>query len=361
MRRRLADGSACALALLLCSTLAADAHAQTFGGPGRSPFARDYRVDMAIPESPALKLLDVETSTVLRPGLPTELTTILSHFLEDGDFRLPESLALELSPALLMAGPRLERASYQQQKLLYATRFSAATATAADSIGRDIAFGLRIGIVNEADLRLDDAFASDTTLQITPLLTRINQIHSAALERLGPPGQRQGPVVYTQAETDEIEELSDVIRQRWAERHWNARAIDVAIGVRASALDDQGTDTRITGFGAWATYGHGFGDWGQLLVGGRAGIDRAHDEDDYTQALGLGLRMYLGSNALKGFVELQNELREGASAELFINSGAEVRIADWIWGAGSLGFARDPDGGTRTKTSLKLNTSFPRL
>jgi hypothetical protein len=168
-------------------------------------------------------------------------------------------------------------------------------------------------------------------------------------------------VIYTKAETDEIEELSDVIRQRWADRHWNARAIDIAIGLRASALDDQGSDTKFTAFGARAPYGYGFGDWGQLLVGGRAAAERNHGDDDFVQVLGLGLRLYLGSNALKGFIELQNEVRESANAELFFNSGAEVRVADWIWGAASLGFARDPEGGTTTRTSLKLNTSFPRL
>lgn len=334
--------------------------AQLPGLPG-STLAREYRVDMAIPESPAFKLLDTEPGTVLRPGLPSELNAIVSRFVAEGRLQLPDALALEVSPALLIAGPRLERASYAASRLLYATRISAASATAADGVGRDIAFGVRFGIVNDADLRLDDAFALDTALQITPILTRINQIHSSATERSGRPGQRTGPAVYTQSELDEIARLSATIRQRWADRHWNARAFDVALGMRASALDDRGTDTRMTAVGAWATYAHGFGQWGQLLAGGRAGAVRGHADPDYTATLGLGLRAYVGSNALKAFAEVQDEFRENVRGELLFNSGAEVRIDGWIWASAALGFLWPPDGGTTTRTSLRFHTSFPRL
>jgi hypothetical protein len=345
--------------LLLAIPMAGES--QVFGPPD-STFARDYRVDMAIPEMPAFKLLDVSSGTILRPGIPSELNTIVSSFFNDGNIRLPKSLAIETSPALLISGSRLNRATYKQQKLLHALRFSAAVRQGDEEVGRDIAFGLRLGLVNEADLRLDDSFADeDTTLLITPLLRRINDIHSRALERLGPPGQRVGPPIYSKAERDEIDELSAMIRQRWAARHWNARAIDVAIGVRANSLDDQGRDTRVDGLAAWATYADGFGDWGQLLVGAHAGAQRTRDDDAYVQSLGFGVRLYVGTNLIKGFVEVQNELQEDSRSDLFANSGAEVRLFDWIWAAGSLGFARDPDGGTTTRTSLKFNTSFPRL
>jgi hypothetical protein len=251
----------------------------------------------------------------------------------------------------------LPRATYQQKRLLYATRLSAATAAADDTIGRQIAFGIRIGLVDESDLRLDDNFLNDTSLQITPITTRINEIRVAAGDRRT---NRTAPIVLNEAEKAEISELEDVIRQRWAARYWNARAIDIGFGIKAATIDDAGNDPSLTDVGLWATYGFGFGSWGQLLAGARVGGARLLGTDGFDQSLGFGLRLYIGTNDYKAFVEIQDRLTEDAPADFLLNSGGEVKVAGWIWANGSIGYAPNTNDG-KVKTTLKVKTAFPRI
>lgn len=333
-------------------------HAQTiYGNNGLSPFASSYKVDFAIPDAPAFKLLNSDGSTILRPGTPGEITTALSQFHDaDGDIGIPKALALEVSPALLISGPRLSVAGYRAKKLLYATRFSVGTGAATDTAGRAVAFGLRIGIVNEADLRLDDSFLNDTSLQITPITKRINDIRQAARDAVGP----LAPLTLTDAQKAAIDSLTNVIKERWAARYWNARALDVGFGVKATTLDADGADPTVTTLGFWATYGLGFGSWGQLLTGVRIGGDRNRGESGFNKTLGAAARLYMGTNAYKAFVEVQDEAADGAGPALLFNSGGELRLDQWFWVSGSVGIASSGDSKGQLKSSLKLKTAFPR-
>ncbi|NIS35172.1 MAG: hypothetical protein GWO04_36850, partial [Actinobacteria bacterium] len=62
------------------------------------------------------------------------------------------------------------------------------------------------------------------------------------------------------------------------------------------------------------------GDWGQLVLGGRLGAERAVGEDDYSQSIGVGGRFYAGSNRHKAFFEIQQSIEEGEDDDLLINA-----------------------------------------
>jgi hypothetical protein len=331
-----------------------------FSQAGPSPFAAAYRADLAVPDAPAFSLLQVDPSTILRPNTVQDLALAFSQFRgEDGGIDVPRAFALEFSPALLIAGPDLSRASYRKKRLLYNLRLSAAalndsTAAAVDAV----AFGARITLANEADLRLDDSFTQDQ--QVTPLTTAMVNVYQAARDRQVDAGLPiDAPIVLNTEEQREIERLSDEIRKRWADRYWNARALEVALGARASTRDGGGASPRIAEVGLWGTYATGFGDWGQLLIGARAGADRAPDEASFRQSASAATRLYLGTNSYKAFIELEQLVREGSTAAPFVNSGAEIRLAEWIWASLSLGL-RGGDSGSETVTSFRLKSAFPR-
>ena len=348
---------AAAVATLLVLIGPSSAFAQKIFGEGGilKDLASAYNIDFAIPESPAFKILDVDPSSILRPGTPQQLALNFSQFrTEDGDFRLPSSFAVEFSPALLIAGGDLKLESYEARKLLYATRISIATRgdTLANS-PRSISFGVRLGIKNEADLRLDPDFTSGP--EVTNLTREIVQVYSNARDRVGP----TGTLVLNQDEKDQIEALEERIRDIWAERHWNATAMDLALAVRAETMNEAGENPEILEVRSWATYSKGYGNWGQLLMGAQLGIERETPDDDFKQEIVLALRGYVGSNHHKVFLEMQDALQEGGKPDFLFNTGAEVRVSNWIWATFSLGAQRiGADDTFSTVTSFKLHTVF---
>lgn len=356
MSRRVVGYGVLALAAIMAAP--SPALGQLFGPAGASTTAEDYRVDLAIPDAPAFELLGGDHGAILRPNTLQELSVAFSQFRGgEGSFQVPGGLAVEFSPALLLSSSDLESTSYQAKKLLYNLRIS--IATSADSLTdrpSSAAFGLRWTLVNEADMGLDPMFMSDQ--QVTPITEQMVLVYQAARDRQGPVGE----IVLTEDERATIERLADEIRARWADRYWNAESVELALGTRASGLGEGGSAARVDRFGLFATYARGFGDWGQLVLGGRLGAERAVGEDDYSQSIGVGGRFYAGSNRHKAFFEIQQSIEEGEDDDLLINAGAEVRIHDWIWAVGSFGIEDVGEGEEdRGVASFSLKTALPRL
>lgn len=352
------------LALLASPTLIglpSPADAQVFG-QAPSPFAQDYRVDVAVPDAPAFEMLQVGQSSILRPNTLQKLAIAFSDFRDaDGSFQVPGDFAVEFSPAILLAGDDLDRATYEQKKLLHNLRISLATAT--DSLGggapSQAAFGLRLTVVNEADMALDPAFISSQ--QVTPLTRQILIVYQAARDRQVQAGiAPTEPIVLTEDERETVDRLSEEIKARWTARHWNAESLEFAFGVRATGLDAAASDARVDRYGVFATYANGLGGWGQIILGGRAGAERDDAQSSFSQALSLGARLYLGSNRHKVFLEAQQSIQEGEDGELLLNGGAELRLTDWIWAVGAIGVDDvSSDEGSNSTLTFSLKSAFP--
>ena len=344
---------------------AASLGAQVVPGPAgasNSPFTRDYKVDFAIPDAPAFKLLEVNESAILRPQTVKALALALSDFRgEGGQFVVPKEFAIEASPALLIGGRYLKVATYNQSKWLYATRVSGATKR--DTAGRShLSMGLRYSLVDEQDLRTDTAFIRNE--QVTPLTDQMLAAYRSARRRLGPVDDqgRPIPIVLNEAEQEQIDSLNREIKRIFAARNWNARSTELAIAARASSIDSMGTDPKFDELAAWGTYAHPLAKAAQLLVGVKLGT-RRDTNAVWVRSNAIAGRVYIGSNEAKLFAEGQQALNAGQStADWLFNSGVEFRIPNVGWVNASAGIESGANGAKpRALTSFKFKAEVPGL
>ena len=343
------------LAGVLLAIAAPTAVAQIVRASGLSPFVRDYRVDFAIPDAPAFKLLQTDESAILRPQTVRDLSFALDGFRgRNNTFVVPKQFAVEFSPGLLIGGRTLRISDYSLRKYLYATRLSAATAR--DSLNRaQLAAGVRFTLVDEQDLRSRGANGTDTA--VTRLTNRMLEIHQAARDRVGP----RGALVLTDADREQIAALSDSVKQYWADAYWNANSLELAFGGRARTSDSLGNDPTMAEVSGWATYANGLRGWGQVLLGAKVGAAR-DSVGDFRSSSTLAVRLYIGSNDLKAFVEGQQAVASKADAQWLLNSGVEVRLPAVGWVNASAGYATTPFGGKgRVVSSFKFKGGAPGL
>ncbi|HWA56447.1 MAG TPA: hypothetical protein VG692_04285 [Gemmatimonadales bacterium] len=351
--RRHAGPAVLGLALLGAGPLAAQI-AVGNGGVAQVPFA--YKVNFAIPDAPAFELLQVDQSTILRPQTARELGVAVASFVDDqGDITLPRAFAVEFSPGLLVAQQGLSAATASRARFLYHLRLSAAALrdSAGDGTAR-VALGLRFTVADEADLRPDRAFPD--SLRVTGITEKILAIYRAARLRVGP----TQPIELTKEEEQQIAGLNQEIRDRWAERYWNAGITDVALAARLAPADSAGGGTRFDAWSLWGTVARGIGRWGQFLIGVRAGLERDRGVSDYVTSGSIASRFYAGRNRLKGYAELQGTMVENAKADVLVNSGLEFALVDWLWADVSAGL-ESPGGSSpsRLVTHVKLKTGVP--
>lgn len=342
-----------AAAAVVCAAAWSCVDAQIVRSTGLSPFAKDYRIDFAIPDAPAFKLLEVDRSVILRPQTARELVLALDGFRgDDNAFVVPDQIGIEFSPGLFIGGGQLRLTDYAARKYLYATRLSGATNR--DSLGRSqLATGIRFSIVDEQDIRTRGGGGTDTV--VTAFTQRILDVYVAARVRVGP----RAAIALTDAEQRLVEAVSDSIEQYWADRYWNASAMDLAFGARARTADSLGHAPALDEAAGWFTYANGLQGWGQLLLGAKVGA--ARDSSGGLRASNtLAARLYVGSNALKGFVEGQQSLASSTDAQWLLNSGVEFRLPGVGWIDASAGYASHASGGrSRLVSSFKFRAGVP--
>lgn len=343
-------------AATLFAHTAANGYAQIIREDGQpSKFAKDYKVDFAIPDAPAFKLLQVDESAILRPQTVRDLTLALDGFRGNNNaFVVPRQFAIEASPGLLIGSGTLKLTDYNAKKFLYATRFSGATGR--DSLNRgQLAAGVRFSFVDEQDLRSKGAGGTDTT--ITKFTERIRDIYVAAQLRARPPA----PLILADEEKAAIKALNDSIKDYWAERYWNATSVEFAFGARALTADSLGHNPKIDEVAGWLTYANGLKGWGQFLFGAKIGSAR-DSNGGFHASNTLATRLYIGSNVLKGFVEGQEAVSSTTDSKWLVNSGVEIRLSGVGWINASAGYASAVNGGDpRVISSFKFKTALPGI
>ncbi|MGH7498110.1 MAG: hypothetical protein ACREL3_04590 [Gemmatimonadales bacterium] len=305
--------------------------------------ATAYRTDFAVPDAPAFLLLDVDPSVVLRPTTVKEFSGAVSDFASSGNISLPRAFAVEFAPALLIGGKTLSLQKYRSNPALYRLRLSAATRRPENSASpTEIAVGLRVDLIDEADLRMNPEYLS----LATDIAEKINDIYADARERAGKP---PAPLELTSAEEDSIVHFQAPLTGLWENKKWNARVLELAAGLRAEAADSLGRNLRSTQAAAWGTFGTGFGMWGQLLLGGKISTVRDATTDEFSTEGGLAGRFYAGTNQYKFFAELGGTWRSGPD-EWLLNGGGEVKLIRGGWVSFSAGLAS-----TSNQTDLRTN------
>lgn len=330
-----------------------------------APLSAAYRLDFTVPDAPAFLLLDESPSNILRPSTVKEFAIALSSFVDTatGGLQIPQTFAVEFSPGLLIGGNDLTLQEYQDAPFLYRMRISAGTRRlSGESAPSQIAFGLRTSFIDESDLRTD-----------TELLNRIvaitDQIVDAASDLVAPPPTNGTGAEVVQPSSPVIDSLNNVlaaaVAEAQADQRWNANAYDCAAALLLSSPDSTGKGLQSTEITGWLTYAKGFGTWGQLLLGVKAGGLRGPSADTLVEttmdfAGSFSSRLYIGTNSYKFFTEAQFDKKESGET-LLLNGGGEVLLSNGIWAEFGGGVERDLDAGVWnvvSKLSLKLGLPF---
>ncbi len=317
--------------------------------------AAKYQIDFAVPDGPAFTILGITPSTIVRPTTVRELAAAVSDFIGGGStLSIPRAFAIELAPALLIGGGSLSLPRYQAAPALYRLRVSAATRRSEGSAPTEIALGLRVNLIDQADLRTNPAYIE----RITKVTDQINQIFAAQRMAIGPPSDSAVSHLLTPDSLppdlkNQVADLQGSLEKAWADSTWNSRVLEVAAGMSARAADSLGHDLSTRAFAAWATFGTGFGTWGQLLVGGQLSSTRDSVTRDFHALGSLGGRFIIGTNAYKGFVEAQQTWQTGYNPWL-LNAGGEARLIKGAWVSFGAGLKSQAGG----KTDLVTNFAF---
>lgn len=341
--------------------------------------AGSYRVDFALPDAPAFTLLDDNPSDILRPSSVKEFALSLSSFIDTstGGFDIPQAFAVEFSPGLLVGGNNLSLSQYQRNPWLYRLRLSAGTRRLNGSAApSEIAVGIRTSFIDKSDLRTDTALLS----RVTAITGQILQVAAASVGP--PPADGSGAAVVTLSSADQakVDSLNTLLQaeidnaQRRAAQQWNGRSLDFAVAALFSSKDSLVKGLQTSELTGWLTWGEGFGTWGQLLLGGKAGVQRGERgngvqdsaaADSTTSstmdfATAVSARLYIGVNAYKMFTELQWATTE-ASNTLLINGGGEAMLRSGLWVSFGGGVERNLDAGVWnvvSKFAVKLGLPF---
>jgi hypothetical protein len=294
---------------------------------GLDSIATRFRIDFAVPEAPALSLFQVSKSSILRPGTVREFAALASDIVsDDGKVTVPEELGLEVSPAMLIAGPRLSLSAYQKAPWFYRLRLSAAVKRQGSRL-TNLAFGLRTAVLDRADLRTNPGYVQDAT----DMAREINDIFADQNREAPPtPGTELSLDDLTPERRARLDEVAERLKKRVEERAWNADILDVAAGALASARDSTGADLSLMQLAGWLTYAKGFGRWGQLLLGARASALRDSLTREFSGGGSVGTRLYAGVNQYKVFLEAERRWTTGDDESL-LGAGGEARLMNGGW------------------------------
>jgi hypothetical protein len=381
--------------------------AQTQTDASRQPGnAYQLSLQLAVPSSPAFKLVDVDASTILRPTSFHQLTTAASNFIsENGGFSLPKELGVEVAPFFLAKGRTLTLDEYQRKQLLYRFRVSAAVKQS-EGAGSptNLALGLRFSPKDATDPRTSPTLIR----QLTEVTTAINRICVREAAAAGPPTRFDSPGVVSCADPrgrekglesalkaipvdsanraaerqellttlqafrvhkaqveGEIAQLDSqvaTIKTTWENERWNKHGLDFAVAASGQTADSLGHDPRFAALAAWLFTAAPVRNWGQVVLGLNAQRMRDSLSAPMLWTGNVAAAFYVGGNRYKGFIEAQGSLKESAKGGALANAGAEIFILPGLWANGAAGWQLDPDDKKgRLVTRFSLRTKFPLL
>jgi hypothetical protein len=259
---------------------------------------------------------------------------------------------------MLISGSRLSLAQYRRNPTPYRIRLSgAANRGTGDSARTQLGVGLRVTLIDDADPRTDAEYIAELT-RIDSLITHV--FASA------PPTFTSGVLENTvldpasRAQVEQLQQQVVALKKAHEQRRWNARLLDVAYAMGASAADSTGAGARVDAHSLWATYTNPVGTWGQLLLGVSGGMARDTADSGFSGTGSAAARFYAGSNDYKFFVETRFASGGPAPERFLLHGGAEAALPFSLWANASAGWEQPTGGGrARLVTRFALKTGLP--
>jgi hypothetical protein len=337
--------------------------------------AKLLQADYAVPDAPALKIIDADESKLLRPVSVRSLITTLSSATGDFSF-IPRALAVEFSPLMLVNGEHLTLHDYKKKPWAYRLRVSLAAKRDTGSSARNqLALGLRMGFQDNSDLRTNEdvirTILALTSFEVDSGLMIGSRYVAAGLPRTGPktPGDSAAAKPIEKQLGTELHarsaRLVDSAKTAQENAKWNADVFDMAVAARSSSSDSTAKNTRFDGVSVWLTKGWGFAPGWQLLFGGRYAYERNLADttsDDLENTFDAVTRMYVGSNKYKVLVELQGTGRTSSAPKWVGNGGGELQLGPTLWVNASAGYEATGDiGSGHFISSFKIKFIPPKM
>jgi hypothetical protein len=321
----------------------------------------EVKVDFAIPDIPAMSMLNIDQNKLLRPATPRALASSFSGFASGQAFAIPEAFALEVSPFLLLHGETLTRQQYRSKVDLARLRLSGGVGPVAENDNRrGVAVGMRYTFLDHTDPRLSNAYRDDIDAVLRDVDTAIVRLRiTSGSPLVCPPNEPENCVErildfsliapQLQAARDSIVK----IHERFVRDNWNRPIVDIAIASRAAGTDSVGNDLRMDRHTVWFAAGVPVGSRGQLLLGAHGGAERERvSRAEWEGIVGGSTRIYFGTNQRKLLVESQLTGTSGRRPELLLNSGVEARLHTLAWLSGAAGATWE--GRSRPRLTARL-------
>lgn len=346
VRVRVARSSLLPAIFALCAMPFAAADAAARQASGADLLAR--ATELSIPASPALALLDIDPSNIVRPGFAEQFK--LDLLVRDEGLR--PDLALALRPVWTFIFQDISAPQYRAVSPVLRMLSTATVSIGSrdDGDARSLAWSISLNVLRKDPL-LDRAYVDSLSalLAVTERQQRIaermateevrarREMAQATMEAAlseAERAQRTAEILGRLEETRSrfreearaIEEgltrdVQTFVRE-WRERHWNAAALDIGAGRLYEYAAPAGVDLDLmgAGTGAWVAAAHGLGT-DRMLV---SAMGRIMDIAGSTRTM-LGANVRYGGARYDAFIEYL--FRENGGEDLHeIAYGGTVRL-----------------------------------
>lgn len=309
-------------------------------------------VKYAVPDLPAFNALGNEPADLLRPSTAKDISITANEFYDGKNIIIPKTFAVEFSPVKLIKGNRLTLQDYQKSAAWYNSRISLGTFRDSFNISK-MAIGFRTTLIDKGDPKseknLQNIFnvlkdknkfrnfylsyavrqwaGEHPGVDVASLADSLYQVINAEFDSLLISKSDKLTEIRNLYEADNLE---PVIEKFENNSQWNAERLDIAIAAVCASPDSLAKNLKFDAFCAWITYAMPIGEKGQFLLGANAGSNMLND--NFYWNVSVPVRIYIGSNDLKGLAEIQYLYKQQYNDnKLFARLGCEYRLHGNIW------------------------------
>ena len=337
-------------------------------------------LDFAVPDIPAFKALGIDPSNILRPSSLKQVALMFSHLRSGNEFIVPQNLAVELTPGLLIK-PWYTLDQYQHKGgIRWLSKLSASVGTNQDPTSgtNSLSFGFRSVLMDKGDFRLDSAFLdtaiyryqdnyTNAWLNNRNLYLKNNNITIVQFANMPKPMQDSIIEVARQMTESQIGYDLDAMvsqsMQQFKAKNWNAPRMDVAYALVMQSPDSLLGSIKLNKHMMWFAWAFRPGrnnHNAQFIIGLNNSLFKSEGKF-YNEFTG-NFRFYIGKNRLKALVETQYQNLDhpltGRTERLFSQVGVELAIYKSIWLHFGTGFLNALDGSAKSQLISNLNLYF---
>lgn len=320
-----------------------------------SPYQAGWgTLNYAVPESPAFKILGVSPSNILRPATTRDIAISVGNYVATSGATIPTNLSVAISPSIF--NPKIPLDTYKKNKYWYNSSLSIGTKQNANK-SYALAFGLSFKVIDNADLRSNDAFinfintqgplinASFTdaakeeafkmasSWQMTPHDALV-EVYKSYNDTTDPNHKSVLQDITNSMTTKSVNGAKLISNYRDSIKNvlWNATILEIGVAGLLNAKDSLIKDISTPPqYGLWATYGHSLTSKGQILIGlnAQSTIDSLTNKS--VANFNAGFRLYFGKSDFKGFIQGEGKYMDHELPAYDAAVGIETTFFGGLW------------------------------